>query len=46
MGRKVHPIGFRLGVIKDWNSRWYEEAGYTDNLHEDVAVRKAIRRLC
>ena len=43
MGRKVHPIGFRLGVIKDWNSRWYEEAGYTDNLHEDVAVRKAIK---
>lgn len=43
MGRKVNPVGFRIGIVKEWSSRWYAEADYTDNLHEDVAVRKAIR---
>ena len=42
MGRKVHPIGFRLGYIKDWQSKWFAERGYTDQLHEDLALRKLI----
>ena len=40
MGQKVHPIGFRLGVIKDWQGRWYaNRKEYTNLLHEDVKVR-------
>lgn len=35
MGRKVHPIGFRLGYIKDWQSKWFADRTYTDQLHED-----------
>lgn len=42
MGRKVHPIGFRLGYIKDWHSKWFAEQGYTDQLHEDLALRQMI----
>jgi small subunit ribosomal protein S3 len=44
LGRKVHPIGFRLGYIKDWQSRWFAEQGYQDLLHEDLALRKLINR--
>lgn len=42
MGRKVHPVGFRLGIIKDWQSRWYADRGYTDMLHEDVRIRQMV----
>jgi small subunit ribosomal protein S3 len=42
MGQKVHPIGFRLGVIKDWQGRWYADKDYTTLLHEDLKVRKLI----
>ncbi len=42
MGRKVHPIGFRLGYIKDWQSKWFSEQNYTEQLHEDIALRKLI----
>src|SRR5438876_10854486 len=42
MGHKVHPIGFRLGIIKDWNSRWYAEKDYTKQLLEDLSLRKLI----
>src|SRR5919108_1036997 len=42
MGRKVHPIGFRLGYIKDWQSKWFAERGYVDQLHEDIRLRKTI----
>src|SRR5689334_21962546 len=44
MGRKVHPIGFRLGYIKDWQSKWFAERGYTDQLHEDFMLRSAITK--
>lgn len=44
MGRKVHPIGFRLGYIKDWQSKWFAERGYTDLLHEDIMLRTAITK--
>jgi small subunit ribosomal protein S3 len=44
LGRKVHPYGFRLKVIRDWKARWYAEgAEYADLLGEDVKVRKLIR---
>jgi small subunit ribosomal protein S3 len=42
MGRKVHPIGFRLGYIKDWQSKWFADRNYVDQLHEDLALRKTI----
>ncbi len=44
MGRKVHPIGFRLGYIKDWQSKWFAERTYTNQLHEDLALRKLIAK--
>ena len=41
MGRKVHPYGFRLGFIKDWQSRWYAERGqYTTLLDEDRKISR------
>lgn len=44
MGRKIHPYGFRLGVIKDWKAKWYAEGKeYTELLHEDLAIREVIR---
>lgn len=43
MGRKVHPYGFRLGVIKDWNARWYADRRTFKNLlAEDIAIRKLV----
>lgn len=44
MGRKVHPLGFRLGVIKTWKSRWYAEGEeYVERLGEDKRIRDMIR---
>ncbi len=43
MGRKIHPIGFRLGIVTDWQSRWFAERNYTELLHEDFALRRLIR---
>ncbi|MCB0158426.1 MAG: 30S ribosomal protein S3, partial [Caldilineaceae bacterium] len=43
MGRKVHPTGFRLGIIKDHNSRWFATGPmYTEQLGEDRNIRKMI----
>lgn len=43
MGRKVHPYGIRLGIIRDWKARWYAEGRqYADLLHEDMAIRRHI----
>ena len=45
MGHKVHPIGFRLGITTEWESRWYaENKGYSDTLITDLAVRDYIRK--
>lgn len=44
MGQKVHPIGFRLGVIRSWSSKWYEEKNYATWLHEDLKLKKAVRQ--
>ena len=42
MGQKVHPIGMRVGVIRDWNAKWYAEKEYAEYLHEDLRIRKFI----
>ncbi len=42
MGHKVHPTGFRVGVIYDWQSKWYAGKNYRTQLHEDIAIRKRI----
>lgn len=44
MGQKVHPIGFRLGVIKDWDGRWYADRDYATLLHEDFKLRKFVKK--
>ncbi|MGI5864570.1 MAG: 30S ribosomal protein S3 [Myxococcales bacterium] len=44
MGQKVHPVGFRLGVIKSWDSKWYEEKNYAKWLHEDIALRNHVKK--
>ena len=44
MGQKVHPYGFRLGVINGWQSNWYAERGYSTSLHEDLRIRDFIKK--
>jgi len=44
LGQKVNPIGFRLGVVKTWDSKWYAEADYAKLLHEDLAIRKFLKK--
>ena len=44
MGQKVNPIGFRLGVIKTWDSKWYAEADYAQLLHEDLKIRAFLKK--
>jgi len=43
MGQKVNPHGLRVGVIKDWDSKWYAEADFADNLIEDYEIRKYLK---
>jgi small subunit ribosomal protein S3 len=43
LGRKVHPLGFRLGIIRDWQARWYADKPYPDFLQEDLKLRNAIK---
>ena len=42
MGHKVHPFGFRIGIVKDWRSRWYDEKHYAELVHEDIDIRRII----
>src|SRR6187455_3766095 len=44
MGQKTHPTGFRLGIIKTWSSRWYEEKNYAKWLHEDLKLKGFIKK--
>ena len=44
MGQKVHPTSLRLGIIKTWNSTWYEERNYAKWLHEDIRIRGFIKQ--
>lgn len=43
MGQKTHPIGFRLGVVKDWSSRWFAGKDFPDLLGEDLMLRRYIK---
>ena len=45
MGQKVNPHGMRVGVIKDWDSRWYAEADFADNLIEDHKIRTYLKKI-
>jgi len=44
MGQKTHPIGFRLGIVKTWNSKWFEAQRYRQWLHEDLKLRRFLKR--
>jgi len=44
LGHKVHPTGFRIGVIKDWQSKWYSDTHYAEFVQEDNKLREAIRK--
>ena len=43
MGQKVHPVGFRLGIIRTWDSRWFSQKNYATLLHEDIKIRKIVK---
>jgi small subunit ribosomal protein S3 len=44
LGQKVHPVGFRLGVIRTWESKWYAEKDYAGLLHEDLKLRDYLKK--
>ncbi len=44
MGQKVHPIGFRLSGVKTWTSQWFAEKNYSQLLHEDLKVRRFLKK--
>lgn len=44
MGQKIHPIGFRIGVIRDWESRWYADKEFPALLIEDAKIRKHVKK--
>jgi small subunit ribosomal protein S3 len=44
MGQKVHPVGFRLGFNKTWRSRWYSDKEYANLLHEDLALKRDLKK--
>lgn len=43
MGQKVHPKGIRLGIVEDWNSKWYAAGNYADLLNQDITARKYLK---
>ncbi|MBD3289981.1 30S ribosomal protein S3 [candidate division KSB1 bacterium] len=43
MGQKVNPVGLRLGIIRTWDSNWYDERNFADKLSEDLKIRRYIR---
>jgi small subunit ribosomal protein S3 len=44
MGQKIHPYGFRLGIVTDWKSRWYSETDYADQVNEDWDIRAYLQK--
>lgn len=44
MGQKVNPVGLRIGVIRDWDSKWYADKDYAELLHEDIKIREYIEK--
>jgi small subunit ribosomal protein S3 len=45
MGHKVHPVGFRVGIIRGWDAKWYADKHYVTYLQEDLKIRKAVRSM-
>ena len=43
MGQKVNPVGFRVGIVRDWESTWYADKDYQRFLHEDLRIRKFLK---
>jgi len=43
MGQKTHPVGFRLGIIKTWDSKWFASKNYAMFLHEDLAIKRFLK---
>ena len=46
MGHKVHPYGFRIGVVRDWQAKWYDKKHFTEFLQEDLKLRQVIQNRC
>lgn len=44
MGQKVHPVGLRVGIIRDWDSKWFGGKDYADLLHEDIKIREYLQK--
>ena len=44
MGQKINPTGFRVGVIRDWDAKWYADKDFADYLHEDIEIRNFINK--
>jgi len=44
LGHKVHPYGFRIGIIRGWKAKWYDDKHYLEVLHDDLKLRKEIKR--
>ncbi len=44
MGQKVHPYGFRIGIIKPWLSTWFHDRSYSKWLHEDIRIRRFVKK--
>lgn len=44
MGQKTHPIGFRLGIVKTWDSRWFAQKNFAELLREDIMLRRYLKR--
>jgi len=43
LGQKVHPVGFRLGIVKEWESKWFSKREYSKLLHEDLRIKRYIK---
>ena len=44
MGQKVNPIGLRLKILKEWDSKWFDEKNYQKNLHEDLKIKRFLKK--
>lgn len=44
MGQKVHPIGFRLGITREWDAYWFDEKNFAEKLHEDITLRAYLKQ--
>ena len=44
MGQKVNPHGLRVGIVKDWDAKWYADKDFASNLHEDVKIRTFLKK--